>query len=219
MSRSPLGIDPSVENYLNLQAPEHPVLAELREVTAPLPMSQMQIAPSQAAYMSYLVRSLSAKRAIEVGVFTGYSALTTALALPDDGYLLACDISEEWTSIAKRHFDKAGQSSKLDLVLAPATDTLQSRLMAGEARSYDFAFIDADKENYRDYFEACVRLVRRGGLIVLDNMLWGGAVATQTNQSASTRALREVNRRVLSDPRVHASLIPVGDGLLLATVR
>lgn len=218
MPRSPLGLSSAVEEYLNSQTSEHPVLTELRRVTAPLEWARMQIAPSQAEYLCWLLGLLGATRAIEVGVFTGYSSLATALALPADGYLLACDVNEEWTDIARKHWKAAGVEQKVELVLRPALETLQERILLGESKSYDFAFIDADKESYADYYEACLRLVRRGGVIVLDNMLWGGAVADRAEQSASTRALRELNRRVAVDARVQSSLIPVGDGLLLCTV-
>lgn len=218
MPRSPLGLSSSVESYLNSQASEHPVLAELRRVTEPLEWARMQIAPSQAEYLRWLLHLVGARRTIEIGVFTGYSSLATALELPSDGYLLACDVNEEWTNIARKHWALAQVDQKIDLVLSPALETLHSRILDGESNSYDFAFIDADKESYGEYYEACLRLVRPGGVIVLDNMLWGGAVAERSQQSVATRALRELNQRVASDRRVKASLIPVGDGLLLATV-
>ena len=179
----------------------------------------MQIAPNQAIFLRWLLRTLGARRVIEVGVFTGYSSLSMALALPEDGYLLACDVDEEWTAMARTHWKKAGVADRIDLVLQPAVQTLSARLAAGEANSYDFSFIDADKTSYRDYFEHCLRLVRPGGVLAFDNMLWGGAVAHSTDQEKNTRALRELNRLVLSDRRVVASLVPVGDGVLLATKR
>jgi predicted O-methyltransferase YrrM len=218
MPRSPLGLSTKIEEYLNVQKPEHPVLAALRERTEPLEWARMQIAPNQAEYIRWLIATIRAKRTIEIGVFTGYSTLATALELPADGTILACDVSEEWTAMGREHWKLAGVDHKIDLVLAPALETLNARILAGESNSYDFAFVDADKENYLGYFEACVRLVRSGGVIMFDNMLWGGAVAEKTEQAPSTLALREVNRRVLSDRRVRASLVPVGDGLLLATV-
>ncbi len=219
MPRSPLGLDVSVEQYLNAHSPQHPVLEKLEKVTAPLELAMMQISPSQATYLAWLVRLVGARRAIEVGVFTGYSSLTTALALPKDGYLLACDISKEWTDIARTHWQEAGVEAKIDLVLAPALETLRKRIVQGESNSYDFAFIDADKLNYSDYFEACLRLIRRGGVIVLDNMLWGGSLAKKTSQTASSVALRNLNERLVQDARVDCSLIPVGDGLMLLTKR
>jgi caffeoyl-CoA O-methyltransferase len=169
--------------------------------------------------MSWLVRLLGARRTIEIGVYTGYSSLATALALPDNGYVLACDVSEEWTGIAQTHWAKAGVDGKIDLRLAPAAETLKKCIHGGESGTYDFAFIDADKGGYDQYFELCLRLVRRGGVMAFDNMLWGGSVADRSAQDAETRALRELNRKVLSDSRVEASLIAVGDGILLATKR
>ncbi len=216
MTRASVGLGGTLDSYLREMTTEHEVLRELREVTAPLELSQMQIGINQGAFMSWLVRLIGARHTIEVGVFTGYSALWTALALPEDGSILGCDVSQEWTDIAKEHFRKAGVGHKLELVLAPAAETLAARLQAGEASSYDFAFIDADKENYPTYYESCLRLLRRGGVIVFDNALWGGSVADPTDQKASTRALRAVNRLVIQDRRVDASLVPVGDGLLLA---
>ncbi len=218
MPRSPLGLSNPIEYYLNAQRAEHPALVALRAKTQPLQWSRMQIAPNQAEFIRWLLKTLAAKRTIEVGVFTGYSTLATALELPEDGKILACDVSEEWTAIGREYWELAGVAHKIELVLKPAIETLNERILAGESNAYDFAFIDADKENYQVYFESCVRLVRPGGVIMLDNMLWGGAVAGSTRQDADTRALREVNRRVLVDARVHACLAPVGDGLLLATV-
>lgn len=217
MPRSTTGLDGSVDRYLDLHSPEHPVLADLRRATEPLPLSRMQIAPSQGAFIAWLVRTLVARRTIEVGVFTGTSSLITALALPEDGKVLACDISEEWTDVARVHYEKAGVGHKIELVLRPAAETLNERILAGESNRYDFAFIDADKENYHTYYELCLRLIRRGGVIMLDNMLWGGSVAEKSKQSESTRALRELNRRIAEDARVVCSLVPVGDGLMLAT--
>jgi predicted O-methyltransferase YrrM len=217
MPRSTTALDGSVDRYLDMHSPEHPVLADLRRATEPLPLARMQIAPSQGAFIAWLVHTLGAKRTIEVGVFTGTSSLITALALPKDGKILACDISEEWTNVARAHYEKAGVSHKIDLVLRPAAETLKERILAGESNQYDFAFIDADKESYQTYYELCLRLIRRGGVIMLDNMLWGGSVADKSKQSESTRALRELNRRMAEDSRVITSLVPVGDGLMLAT--
>lgn len=217
MPRITTGQTGTVDEYLNLHSKEPAVLEHLREVTAPLPFAQMQIAPSQGAFLSWMIKTLGARRTIEVGVFTGMSSLVTALALPRDGYILACDVDVDWTDIARAHWKEAGVEKKIELVLRPAAETLRERILAGESNSYDFAFIDADKENYADYYELCLRLVRRGGVIVLDNMLWGGSVADKAKQSASTRALRELNRKIVEDTRVTSSLIPVGDGLMLAT--
>lgn len=217
MSNRSLGLAPALEDYLSAHAPAHPVLLELAVLTAPMEQSGMQIGPNQAAFMTWLVKLIGARRCIEVGVFTGYSSLATALALPDDGYLLACDIDEKWTTIAQQHWKKAGVANKIELVLQPATETLQSRIAAGEAETYDFAFIDADKEAYEQYYELCLRLLRKRGVIAFDNMLWGGSVADKTNNRTSTQAIRSINDKVLKDARVECSLIPVGDGILLAT--
>jgi caffeoyl-CoA O-methyltransferase len=217
MTRSTLGLPASIENYLVDHSPQHPVARKLADVTAPLEQATMQIGPNQASFMMWLVKLLGAKRCIEIGTFTGFSSLATALALPDDGYLLACDLSYEWTTIARQHWAEAGVANKIDLVLQSAPQTLQERLNAGEAESFDFAFIDADKENYDEYYELCLKLVRRGGVIAFDNMLWGGSVADPTDERESTRAIRDLNDKVFTDPRVDCSLIPVGDGLLLAT--
>lgn len=192
------------------------ILAALREETAREPMARMQIAPDQGQFMALLVQAIGAKRCLEIGVFTGYSALVVALALPEDGRIVCCDISEEWTAVARRYWQRAGVAHKIDLRLAPALETLDGLLAAGEAESYDFAFIDADKENYRNYYERCLKLLRRGGLIVVDNTLWSGAVADPGDQEPSTRALRAFNDTVHHDERVAISLVPIADGLTLA---
>lgn len=215
MARSTLGLGSSIESYLNAHSSESAVMAELREVTSKLPLAMMQIAPSQGAFMSWLVRLTGAQKTIEVGVFTGASTLLTAAALPEGGRILACDVNAEWTDIAKTYWRRAGLEHKIELVLRPAVETLHERLLAGEANHYDFAFIDADKPSYPEYYELCLRLVRRGGIILLDNMLWGGSVAERSSQSKATQVLRELNHRILHDARVECSLVPVGDGLML----
>lgn len=179
----------------------------------------MQITPNQGAFLVWLQRLIGARRCLEIGVFTGYSSLATALALPDDGLLVACDVSDEWTRVAREFWDRAGVASKVDLRLGLATETLENLLRAGEAQRFDFAFVDADKENYESYYELCLRLIRPGGVLVFDNVLWSGSVAVSTDQRASTRALRELNRRATSDPRVEASLVAIADGLLLLRKR
>jgi len=198
---------------------ETPVQRRLRTVTARLPGGGMQIAPEQGALMQLLVRLLGAKRCIEIGTFTGYSALCVALALPPGGRIVCCDRSEEWTSIARRYWKKAGIARKIDLRLGPALETLDALLGAGEAGRFDFAFIDADKTNYRNYYERCVKLVRRGGLIAVDNTLWYGRVADARVRDADTRAIRAFNRQLKRDRRVDAALVPIGDGLTLALKR
>ncbi len=219
MSTRTIGISDSVHAYLAAHSKEHSALAELRAETAPLEWARMQISPDQGAFMTWLVRLIGARRTLEVGVFTGYSSLATALALPDDGEIVACDVSEEWTRMARRYWEKAGVSKKIRLELRPAVETLDALITSGEKGKFDFAFIDADKENYVAYYERAVELVRVGGVIAIDNTLWSGRVADDLDQTESTVAIRAVNERVLSDPRVSATLATIGDGLLLATKR
>ncbi len=192
------------------------LLRELRSVTASDPMARMQISPEQGQFMALLVQLMGAKRCLEVGVFTGYSSLSVALALPVDGKLVACDVSAEWTAIARRFWEKAGVADKIDLRLAPATQTLDALLAEGRAESFDFAFIDADKENYLNYYQRCLKLVRRGGLIAVDNTLWSGRVADPGNQESDTVHIRAFNARLHDDARIRLSLLPLGDGLTLA---
>jgi len=220
MSIRTLRLDDRLYDYLlahSLREPES--LARLRAETASHPKVNMQIAPEQGQFMQLLVRLLGVRRAIEVGVFTGYSSLAVALAMPADGRLLACDISEEFTAIARRHWQSAGVADRIELVLAQALQTLDARLAAGESGLYDFAFIDADKSSYLAYYERLMNLVRPGGLIVVDNTLWGGEVANPRNRDEDTVALREFNDVLLADPRIDLSLLPLGDGLTLARRR
>jgi predicted O-methyltransferase YrrM len=220
MSRQSIGLDDRLHDYLlGASLREPPALARLREETAAHPRAGMQIAPEQGQFMQLLLKLVDARRVIEAGVFTGYSSLAMALALPDDGRILACDISEEYTAIARRHWAAAGVAAKIELVLGPARDTLDARLAAGEAGSYDFAFIDADKGGYLDYYERLLALLRPGGLIAVDNTLWDGAVADPADRSPDTVALREFNARLHADERVDLSLVPIGDGLTLARKR
>ena len=194
---------------------EHPALKELRTETEKLPSSMMQICPEQGALMGNLIRLIAAKKTIEVGTYTGYSAMAVALALPDDGEVVACDVSEEWTSVAKKAWEKAGIANKIDLQLAPASNTLDALLAEGKEGSFDFAFIDADKTNYQIYYELCLKLIRQGGVIVIDNVLWGGAVTDSNRNDADTEAIRELNQFIATDERVSISMIPVGDGLTI----
>jgi caffeoyl-CoA O-methyltransferase len=198
---------------------EDPALAKLRAETASHPKVNMQIAPEQGQFMQMLVRLTGARRAIEVGVFTGYSSLAVMLAMPPDGRLLALDVSEEYTAIASRHWQAAGVADRVELVIGPAQDTLDARIRAGEAGRYDFAFIDADKTGYLAYYERLLKLLRPGGLIVVDNTLWSGEVANPGNREADTMALRKFNDALHKDPRVDLALLPVGDGLTLARIR
>ena len=199
---------------------EHPAQAALREATRSHAHAGMQIAPEQGQFMAMLVRLLGAQRTIEIGVFTGYSALSVALALPDDGTVLACDINDAYTRIGKPFWQQANVAHKIKLHLAPALQTLDARLAAGEAGHYDFAFIDADKSSYDAYFERCLKLVRPGGLIAIDNTLWSGKVAQVAgNDDADTLALQALNTKLHVDERVDLSLLPFSDGLTLARKR
>jgi caffeoyl-CoA O-methyltransferase len=192
------------------------ILRRLREETARDSMARMQIAPEQGQLMQLLVRLMGARRYLEVGVFTGYSSLAVALALPAEGRIVACDISDTWTKVARRYWAEAGVAEKIDLRLAPALQTLDGLIAAGAAGSFDFAFIDADKTSYRGYYERALTLIRAGGLIAVDNTLWEGRVADPKVQDADTQAIRDFNRHLRDDRRVHLCLVPIGDGLSLA---
>ena len=202
---------------VSLREPD--ALRKLREETARLPMAGMQISPEQGQFMALLVRLIGARRCLEVGTFTGYSALAVALALPADGRVVCCDVSEEYTAVARRAWASAGVVGKIDLHLAPARVTLDKLRAEGRNGSFDFAFIDADKENYDHYYEAALELVRIGGVIAIDNVLWSGAVVDPKKQDADTKALRALNRKLRDDQRVDISMLPLGDGLTLARVR
>jgi predicted O-methyltransferase YrrM len=220
MSRRTWGIDEKVRKYLlDHSLRELPVAAELRAATAKLPYAGMQISPEQGQLMALLVQAIGARRAIEIGTFTGYSALWVAAALPNDGKLVCCDVSAEWTAVGKPYWEKAGVAGKIDLRIAPATGTLDRLLADGGRGAYDFAFIDADKTGYDGYYERCLQLLRAGGLIAIDNVLWGGDVADPKKRSADTLALRRLNDKLHRDERVSLSMLPVGDGLTLALKR
>jgi len=220
MSKRFLPMDERLYRYvLDHSAREPGVLAELREETAKLAQAGMQIGPDQGQFMALLAKLAGARRAIEVGVFTGYSSLAVALALPPDGKIVACDKSEEWTAIARRFWKKAGVESKIDLRLGDAVATLDALLAEGGAGRYDFAFIDADKGNYLAYYERCLQLLRAGGLIVVDNTLWSGDVANASNTKPDTVSLRAFNERLHRDERVDLALLAVGDGITLARKR
>jgi predicted O-methyltransferase YrrM len=214
-----LHVDDVLYQYLmDRSVREHPAQTALRAATASHPHAGMQISPDQAQFMALLVKLLGARRAIEIGVFTGYSALAVALALPDDGRLLACDISDDYTRIGRPFWAQAGVAHKIDLRLAPALDTLDAELAAGSAGQYDFAFIDADKTGYDAYYERCLQLLRPGGLITIDNTLWSGRVARPA-RDADTTALQQLNAKLHGDQRIDLSLLAIGDGLTLARKR
>jgi len=198
---------------------EPPLLARLRAETARLSDSGMQISPEQGRFLAFLVELLGVRRYLEVGVFTGYSSLSVALALPPEGRIVACDVSDEWTRVARRYWAEAGVESRVELKLGPGAVSLGALRDSGAQGSFDLAFFDADKESSLQYFELGLELVRPGGLLAFDNALWGGKVANPAERSASTEALRELNAKVCADPRVSASLVPIGDGLLLARKR
>jgi predicted O-methyltransferase YrrM len=217
MSRGSIGLDERLNNYIVGAHPaEHPVLAKLRERTGTMPMAGMQIAPEQGYFLAFLVRLTGARNVLEIGTFTGYSALAVALALPPDGGLVACDVSDEWTSIGKQHWLEAGVADRIELRIAPALETLEALESEGLSGHFDMAFIDASKPEYDGYYEACLRLVRVGGLIVFDNMLQDGDVADPGERGRSVDAIRALNAKIAADDRVDAVLLPLGDGTTLA---
>ncbi len=220
MSKQTLGLEPNLYDYLlsiSLREPE--ILSQLRHETTHHPRGRMQISPEQGQFMTLLIQLLGAKKTLEVGVFTGYSSLVVALALPSDGKVVACDVSEEYTAIARRYWQQAGVADKIDLHIAPALETLDSLLASGAAETFDFAFIDADKDNYDGYYERSLQLVRPGGLIAIDNVLWSGKVADSQVNDNQTRKIRNLNQKLHQDERITLSLIPIGDGLTLARKR
>jgi predicted O-methyltransferase YrrM len=217
MSNRTLNLTPDLYLYLLQQGVrESDVARRLREETAKLPMARMQISPEQGALMQMLVRLLGARRTLEVGTFTGYSALVVAEALPADGRVVACDVSAEWTAIGRRYWAEAGVAGRIDLRLRPAVETLDELLASGGKGSFDFAFIDADKTSYEVYYERSLALLRQGGLVGIDNTLWSGAVVDVGRNDADTAAIRAINGKIRQDARVDMVLLPVGDGLTLA---
>ncbi len=220
MSTTSLGLDPALQAYLlDISTPEPALLQQLRAETATLPQAQMQIAPEQGRFLALLVQLLGAQRALELGVFTGYSSLWIALALPPQGRLIACDVEASTTQVAQRYWQAAGVADKIDLRLAPALETLEALLATGAAGSFDFIFIDADKRNYSAYYERGLALLRVGGLLAVDNVLWSGRVADPAVQDPRTEAIRAFNAQVRTDPRVTLSVVPIADGLTLALKR
>lgn len=221
MSSHTIELTDTLHDYLlRFGMRESAVAKELRaETLAATQWHPMQISPEQGAFMALLTRLLGARRTLEVGTFTGYSALVVAEALPPDGRLIACDVSEEWTSIGRPFWERAGVAEKIDLRLRPAVETLDELIDDGQADTFDFAFIDADKASYDAYYERCLALLRKGGVIGIDNVLWGGRVAAAEANDEDTRAIRGVNEKVHDDARVDAATLPIGDGLTLAMKR
>jgi caffeoyl-CoA O-methyltransferase len=220
MANKTIGLSDELAAYvLEVGTREPGVLARLREETAALPEHGMQIAPEQGAFLALLVELTGARRCLEIGTFTGYSSTAVAMALPADGRIVCCDISEAWTSMARRYWDEAGVAGKIDLRIAPATETLDGLLADGAESTYDFAFVDADKSGYDGYYERLLRLVRPGGLIVLDNTLWSGRVVEQDTADEDTQALQALNRKLAGDDRISLCLLPVADGVTLARRR
>jgi len=220
MANRTIGLSDELADYVvEVGTREPDVLARLREETARLPQHDMQIAPEEGAFLALLVELVGARRCIEIGTFTGYSSTAVALALPEDGRIVCCDVSEEWTSLARRYWDEAGVAGKIDLRIAPAAQTLDRLLADGEQAAYDFAFVDADKSGYDGYYEQLLQLVRPGGLIALDNTLWGGEVLDQDAEDEDTRAIQALNTKLAGDERVTLCLLPVADGVTLARRR
>lgn len=220
MSARMLKFSDELSDYLrSIGVREPDVLVALRKETARLPAGMMQISPEQGALMGNLIRILGARKALEIGTFTGYSSISVALALPEGGKLIACDVSKEWTDIARQYWDKAGVTDKIALNLGPAVETLDKLIAAGEHGSFDFVFIDADKSNYDIYYERALVLVRKGGVIAVDNVLWSGSVINESRQDEDTIAIRALNRKIRDDDRVDLSMLPIGDGLTIAVKR
>jgi predicted O-methyltransferase YrrM len=214
MSNQSIGLDDRLSTYLRSVGVREPeVLQQLRSHNAEYPQGHMQICPEQGQFMAMLVKLVAAKYILEVGVFTGYSSLVMALAMPEDGRMVACDVSVEATDVARKYWQQAGVAHKIDLRIAPALDTLQGLLTAGAGGQFDLAFIDADKANYPEYYELCLELVRSGGVILIDNVLWYGRVADPDVTDKRTSILRDLNRKIYQDQRVELVMLPIGDGM------
>ena len=220
MSRRTLGLSEQLHAYLLENSLREPAaLTRLREETGGMDNPDLQVAPEQGQFMQLLLKMIGARRCIEIGTFTGYSALAMALALPEEGEITCCDVSKEWTDIAQRYWREAGVTAKIKLSIAPAAETLSTLISAGRGGQYDFAFIDADKTGYRTYYEKCLELLRPGGIVAVDNTLWNGSVIDDDNRSEDTLAIRRFNLALHQDERVDLSLVPIGDGLTLARKR
>ncbi len=220
MANRTLPMTDALHAYLvDVSVDEHPVLAELRSETAARDNAVMQIGPEQGAFMAWIVKLIGARRGVEVGTFTGYSALAVALAMPEDGALVCCDLSAEYLSAARTFWERAGVADKVESRVGPASESLDALLAEGGAGTFDYAFIDADKPRYDRYYEACLELLRPGGVMMIDNVLWGGAVIRPEDESDATVALRALNEKVGRDARVDASMVPIGDGLFMVRKR
>lgn len=216
MTKTTLTMTESIyQYYLANSLREDPTLTKLRKETAKLSSSKMQIAPEQGQFLAFLIKMLNAKKSLDIGVYTGYSSLVVAMAMSEGGKVVGCDINTEWTQIAKKYWKLAGQEKKIELKIAPAVNTLEQLLSDGEENTFDFIFIDADKKNYINYYELSLKLLRPGGVIAVDNVLWGGRVADPHDDDENTLAIREFNDKVFNDPRVFISMIPIADGLTL----
>ena len=220
MSNVSMGLPPDLQAYLVRNGVREPdILKRLRDETALLPQHNMQIAPEQGALLALLVELIGARRCLEIGTFTGYSSLVVAMAMPSDGTIVCCDVSEEWTSIARRYWSEAGVADRVDLRLAPALTTLDQLIAGGAEGTFDFAFVDARKSEYPEYHERVVRLLRPGGLAAYDNVLWGGAVVDDAAKDEETLGVRRLNERLAADARVSISMLPLADGVTLARKR
>jgi len=220
MSTKTIGMDDALRQYLlDVAVPETELQQRLRERTAEMPRGGMQISPEQGRFMHVLIKLLNVREAIEIGTFTGYSAIAMASAMPEEGRLICCDVNEEWTDIARRYWEEAGLSGKITLKLGPAARTLHALRDEGRDGSFDLAFVDADKEQYDTYYEQSLALLRRGGVVLLDNVLWHGKVSDPSIDDEPTRAIRQINQKVFADDRVDAAMLPIGDGLTVARKR
>lgn len=220
MSNTTINLAPSVyEYYQRISTREPTILNQLRMETEKQFNNRMQISPEQGQFMQWLIQLSRAKRTLDIGTFTGYSALVAALALPNDGQVISCDVNMEWTNLAKKFWHEAGVADKIDLKLGAAKNTLQSLIEKGQENQFDFAFIDADKENYPTYYEQCLILVKPGGIIAIDNVLWGGAVADDSIHDKETETIRNLNTHIHQDKRVNMTMLVIGDGLTLVNKR
>lgn len=207
--------EPLYQYYLDNSLQEDPILTALRQETAKMSAAKMQIAPEEGQFLAFIVDLLGAKKTLDIGVFTGYSSLVVAMALPDEGKVIACDINNEWTKVAKKYWQLANQEKKIELRIAPALETLESLIKNNESNTFDFVFIDADKKNYSGYYDYALQLLKPGGVIAVDNVLWGGAVIDPNDNDENTLAIREFNTKIYQDSRIKMTMLPIADGLSL----